>query len=99
MNADVRVIAKDFISQLQQLGGEAVYETMPEWTHEITCIQSYSTARLDWVFAHTLPAANGIEPVSVENQKDSAVWYNLLGVRMAQPSTTGLYIYDGKKMM
>ena len=35
MNADVRVIAKDFISQLQQLGGEAVYETMPEWTHEI----------------------------------------------------------------
>ena len=56
-------------------------------------------ARHVWIFAHTLPAANGIEPVSVENQKDSAVWYNLLGVRMAQPSTTGLYIYDGKKMM
>ena len=53
MNGQVRQIAEDFIAQMRALGGEAEYETVPGWTHETTCIQSYSEHRLGWLFAHS----------------------------------------------
>lgn len=42
-----------FINQLTALGGECIFETEEGWTHEITCIQSYTTRRLAWVINHT----------------------------------------------
>ena len=47
MNADVRAIAEDFINQLKALGDDVQYETVEGWSHETTCIQSYTAARLD----------------------------------------------------
>lgn len=99
MNSDVRSIAEDFISQLQQLGDEAVYETVPDWTHEVTCVQSYSKSRMDWVFAHTKHDTSSILTQYNEQRKTDDAWYTLSGVRIAKPSSPGLYIHGGKIMV
>ena len=52
MGADVRTAAENFISQLLALGCDARYDTVEGWTHEMTCIQSYTTERLNWIFSH-----------------------------------------------
>ena len=98
MNGEVRAIAEDFISQLQQLGDETKYETVEGWTHETTCIQSYSTERLDWVFAHKKQSANGIE-TTVNDIYGNNAWYTLQGIKITQPLSHGLYIHNGKKVM
>ena len=97
MDSGVRTIAEDFISQLQQLGDEAVYEAVPDWTHETTCIQSYSTPRMDWVFAHTKPATSSVLTQYDEQRKRDDAWYTLSGVKIAKPSSPGLYIHGGNK--
>ena len=98
MNGEARAIAEDFISQLQQLGDETKYETVEGWTHETTCIQSYSTERLDWVFAHKKQSANGIE-TTVNDIYGNNAWYTLQGIKITQPLSHGLYIHNGKKVM
>lgn len=98
MNGEVRAIAEDFISQLQQLGDETKYETVEGWTHETTCIQSYSTERLDWVFAHRKQSADGIE-TTVNDIYGNNAWYTLQGIETTQPLSHGLYIHNGKKVM
>ena len=97
MDSGVRTIAEDFIFQLQQLGDEAVYEAVPDWTHETTCIQSYSTPRMDWVFAHTKPATSSVLTQYDEQRKRDDAWYTLSGVKIAKPSSPGLYIHGGNK--
>ena len=97
MDSGVRTIAEDFIFQLQQLGDEAVYEAVPDWTHETTCIQSYSTPRMDWVFAHTKPATSSVLTQYDEERKRDDAWYTLSGVKIAKPSSPGLYIHGGNK--
>ena len=97
MDSGVRTIAEDFISQLQQLGDDAVYEAVPDWTHETTCIQSYSTPRMDWVFAHTKPATSSVLTQYDEERKRDDAWYTLSGVKIAKPSSPGLYIHGGNK--
>lgn len=105
MGSDVRAIAESFIAQLQLLGDDVKYETVPDWSHEITCIQSYSTARLNWVFAHSNELVNGIESVYSEGQtlpsdaSASDAWYTLMGVRVSKPSAPGLYLHHGKKVV
>jgi len=42
----------DFINQLILSGGKCMFEIEDGWTHEITCIESYTTERLDWIFNH-----------------------------------------------
>lgn len=44
--------AQNFVEQLKAQGIEANIEVGEGWTHEATCIQSYTTSRLDWVFSH-----------------------------------------------
>lgn len=44
--------AKTFVEQLKAQGVEAEFEIGEGWTHEVTCIESYTTPRLDWVFSH-----------------------------------------------
>ena len=40
-----------FLAQLDSLGATYRYDVEQGWTHEQTCIQSYTSARLNWVFA------------------------------------------------
>ena len=98
MNEQVRAIAQDFITQLRALGDEAEYETVEGWTHETTCIQSYSAARLGWVFAHSRSQASGIGGAPA-CQEVSGAWYTLQGMRLERPASPGLYIHAGRKVL
>lgn len=44
--------AQTFVEQLKAQGVETQFEIGEGWTHEATCIESYTTSRLDWVFSH-----------------------------------------------
>lgn len=44
--------AQTFVEQLKAQGVETQFEIGEGWTHEVTCIESYTTSRLDWVFSH-----------------------------------------------
>ena len=39
-----------FLDQVTAAGGTWEFDTEPLWDHEKTCTESYTTARLDWVF-------------------------------------------------
>lgn len=41
-----------FVENLEAQGIETRFEIGEGWTHEVTCIESYTTQRLDWVFSH-----------------------------------------------
>ena len=49
---DVGVVA-DFCNRVVLSGGDAVLETETGWTHENTCVWSYVSSRLDWIFGHS----------------------------------------------
>mgnify|MGYP000010143603 FL=1 len=44
--------ANDFVDYLKASGVDANIEIVEGWTHEMTCKQSYTTSRLDWVLSH-----------------------------------------------
>ena len=44
-------VVESFLAQLDSLGATYRYDVEQDWTHEQTCIQSYTSARLNWVFA------------------------------------------------
>lgn len=44
--------AQAFVENLEAQGIETRFEIGEGWTHEVTCIESYTTSRLDWVFSH-----------------------------------------------
>ena len=100
MNADVRAIAEDFINQLKALGDDVQYETVEGWSHETTCIQSYTAARLDWVFSHRKTPSACITTVTADSPiNPDTNWYTLQGQIISQPTTPGIYIHQGKKIL
>lgn len=42
-----------FIAELNKLGGKTKLDVVSGWTHEQTCKQSYTSARLQWLFSQT----------------------------------------------
>lgn len=100
MNDDVRAIAEDFISQLEALGDDVRYEAVEGWSHETTCIQSYTTARLDWVFSHHKTPSAGITTVTIDRPTNlDPNWYTLQGQIISHPTAPGIYIHQGKKTL
>lgn len=100
MNDDVRAIAEDFISQLEALGDDVRYEAVEGWSHETTCIQSYTTARLDWVFSHRKTPSAGITTVTIDRPTNlDSNWYTLQGQIISHPTAPGIYIHQGKKTL
>ena len=49
MSIDVVI---DFLQELEAYGGDFLFDIEEGWTHQQTCIESYTEARLDWVFSH-----------------------------------------------
>lgn len=92
------VVGREEAEDVQQLGDETKYETVEGGTHETTCIQSYSTERLDWVFAHRKQSADDIE-TTVNDIYGNNAWYTLQGIKITQSLSHGLYIHNGKKVM
>ena len=82
----------DFIDELNARNGTTKFDIEEGWTHEMTCIQSYTTQRLEWVFSHSKNSA-GIEKRTTED-KDvvSMQYYATDGRRLAEPPSKGLYI-------
>ncbi len=82
----------DFINELNARNGIAMIDIEEGWTHEMTCIQSYTMQRLDWVFAHSRNSS-GIETPAVENRfVESMRYYTIDGRPLSDPPCKGLYI-------
>lgn len=101
MAGDVRETAEAFVAQLKNLGDDVVYETVEGWSHEMTCTQSYTPQRLDWVFAHQRNGATGIAPVLSPSDSSGATgWYTLQGQLLEHyPMVKGVYIHQGRKVL
>ena len=41
-----------FVKQLQERGGEVLFDIEQGWSHVKTCTGSYTDTRLDWIFGH-----------------------------------------------
>lgn len=82
----------DFINELNARNGITRFEIEEGWTHETTCIQSYTTHRLDWVFSHRRNPS-GIENPTADNSIiESVQYYSPDGRILSEPPCKGLYI-------
>ena len=97
MGSDVRTTVETLVGQLEAMGDEVRYETVAGWTHETTCMQSYSAARLDWVFSHKRGQATDLATHPTDCTDEA--WYDLSGRRFAVPLSHGVYIHRGKKVV
>lgn len=94
MGNDVRATVEALVSQLKAMGADVVYEAIRGWTHEITCIQSYSTPRLDRLFSHQREPSTDLTTSSIDTGDDG--WYDLLGRCYTAPATQRVFIHKGK---
>lgn len=97
MGSDVRTTVETFVGQLEALGDEVRYETVAGWTHETTCIQSYSEVRLDWVFSHKRGQTTDLAAPTTDTTDEG--WYDISGRRFDTPPAHGVYIRQGKKVV
>ena len=82
----------DFINELNARNGITRFEIEEGWTHEMTCIQSYTTHRLDWVFSHG-SNSSGIENTMADKKViESMQYYSIEGRALSEPPSKGLYI-------
>ena len=82
----------DFINELNARSGITRFEVEEGWSHEMTCIQSYTTQRLDWVFCH-LHNPTGIEKAPTTHRAlRSTLYYSIDGSPLPEPPVKGLYV-------
>lgn len=82
----------DFIDELNFLGGIARLDIEEGWTHEETCIQSYTAGRLDWIFGHNRNPSGIGNPTTDYKIVESVRYYSLDGRSLAEPPCKGFYI-------
>lgn len=84
--------ASGFIDELNARGAITRLDIEEGWTHEVTCIQSYTTERLDWVFGHS-HNSSGIENSVIDNKIVKSVQYfSLDGRQLSGSPCKGFYI-------
>lgn len=82
----------EFINELNARDGITRFDVEDGWTHEMTCIQSYTTSRLDWVFGHSRNTS-GISTTKTDGQiTESILYYSIDGRRLSEPPLKGVYI-------
>ncbi|MDD6779215.1 MAG: prolyl oligopeptidase family serine peptidase [Bacteroidales bacterium] len=81
----------NFIGELNTRNGITQFDIEDGWTHEMTCIQSYTTHRLDWVFSHNNNLFNE-NPTSDKKIVKSTQYYSIDGKALSGPPHRGLYI-------
>ncbi len=80
-------------------GGTLILDKEVGWTHQNTCELSYTDERLDWLFAHVLGEASGIDDVHAgPKQNGDSTIYDLNGRRINLPAH-GIYIQNGEVHM
>lgn len=103
MGTDDRIMSLDnvqsFVDSLTAYGAEVKFDIESGWTHENTCIMSYTSARLSWVFGHQSKEPTAIRPVSAQSP-DASIFYNLQGQPVSTQASqlpAGIYIRGGRK--
>lgn len=82
----------DFIEKLNSLGGIAKLDIEEGWAHEVTCIQSYTTDRLDWLFGHSCNSSGIENPTKDYKIVESVQYYSLDGRPLSECPYKGFYI-------
>ena len=86
-----------FMTDVIAAGGTIQLDIEQGWSHPITCEQSYTKERLDWLFSHTKSTDTGIQPsVTIDNKVTPL--YNLQGVRV-EDNYRGVIIKEGRKVL
>lgn len=88
--------AQDFVERLQRLGGDAKIDIEEGWSHERTCIESYTAQRLAWIFSHRRSTETGIVQLHPYNEKNSI--RSLSGRKLPCLPASGFCIQNGKKI-
>lgn len=82
----------DFINELNSLGSTTKLDIEEDWIHEVTCIQSYTTDRLDWIFRHTRNYSGIEDPNTDCETVESVQYYSLDGRPLSESPCKGFYI-------
>lgn len=82
----------DFIDELNARGAITRFDIEEGWTHEVTCIQSYTKERLDWVFGHSRNSSGIENPVADDKIVKSVQYFSLDGRQLSESPCNGLYI-------
>lgn len=86
---------ESFQALVDDAGGTVRLDIEEGWSHPVTCEQSFTDERLDWLFSHVRGAETGIREINPVS-KPSPVIYDLSGRPWSHPAS-GIYIRDGKK--
>ncbi len=84
--------ASDFINELNARGAITRFDIEEGWTHQMTCIQSYTTERLDWVFEHSRNSSGIENPVEANKIVTSVQYFSLDGRQLSESPCKGFYI-------
>ena len=82
----------DFIDKLNSLGGITKLDIEEGWTHEVTCVQSYTAGRLDWIFGHSRNPSGMVNPARDYKILESVQYYSLEGRPLSEAPYKGFYI-------
>lgn len=82
----------DFIDKLNSLGGITKLDIEEGWTHEVTCVQSYTAPRLDWIFGHSHNSSGIVNPARDYKILESIQYYSLDGRPLSESPYKGFYI-------
>lgn len=98
MGTDDRIMSietvKEFISKSDDAGARYVFEIENGWSHEDTCIKSYTDDRLDWVFSNSsqLEEATDMEnAVAGPRTLVKTQYWTVSGIQVSDPSE-GFYV-------
>ena len=84
--------ASDFINELNARGAITRFDIEEGWTHEVTCIQSYTTERLDWIFGHRRNSSGIENPMADDKIVKSVQYFSLDGRRLSEAPCKVFYI-------
>lgn len=85
-------IASGFIDELNARGAITRLDIEEGWTHEVTCIQSYTTERLDWVFGHNRNSSGSENPMINDKIVESIQYFSLDGRQLSESPCKVFYI-------
>lgn len=84
--------AASFVEELKALDDDVRMDVEEGWTHETTCIQSYTTTRLEWVFSHQRDTPSAISRPTSVSQVVSSQFFSIDGKRLSTPVASKLII-------
>lgn len=84
--------ASGFIDELNARGAITRLDIEEGWTHEVTCIQSYTTERLDWIFGHSRNSSGIESSVADDKIVKSVQHFSIDGRRLSESPCKGFYI-------